>query len=254
MKFQAPTLIPYLTAGWPDEEGFLAAVRGVKQAGCELFEVGFPFSDPVADGPTVQKTSSQALARGVGLEESLALTAKATRETGLPAVVMTYANLVFFLGAEVFCRRLAEAGAQGLIVPDLPLEEAEELEACCVKARIDLVHLCAPTTPPERVRQLGQRTRGFLYLVPVLGVTGARHELPPQLEQLVKGVKAECPAPVCVGFGISTPAQAATVAGLADGVIVGSALLRHIESLDPNGIEAGVADFLGQMRQAMVTV
>ncbi|MCA9792176.1 MAG: tryptophan synthase subunit alpha [Candidatus Eremiobacteraeota bacterium] len=254
MKFQTPTLIPYLTAGWPDEEGFLAAVRGVKKAGCELFEVGFPFSDPVADGPTVQKTSSQALARGVGLEESLTLTAKATSQTGLPAVVMTYANMVFFPGVEVFCRRIAEAGAQGLIVPDLPLEEAAELEKHCAAAGVELVQMCAPTTPPERARELGRHTRGFLYLVSVVGVTGARTELPTELEGLIQRVKAECQAPVCVGFGISTPAQAARVAGLADGVVVGSALLRHIESLDPGGIEAGVADFLGQMRQAMVTV
>ncbi len=254
MKLETPTLIPYFTAGWPDDDGFVEAVKGAGQAGCSHFEVGFPFTDPVADGPVIQRTSAEALARGVNYRKSLELTRRATDETGLGAVVMTYANLVWHPGPEKFCQQIAEAGAEGLIVPDLPLDESEELEQITAAAGIDLVQLCSPTTPAERAARLAARTRGFLYLVSVKGVTGARTELPPEIEELIERAKRECSHPVCVGFGISTPEQAARVAASADGVIVGSALLRQIESLNGQGVQEGVYTFLNSFRQAMARV
>lgn len=251
MSLPRPSLIPYLTAGWPDRARFVAAARGAGRAGCPLFEVGFPFTDPVADGPVIQKTSTEALAAGVDLAESLRLTREAVDAAGIPAVVMTYANLVYRPGPERFCRDIAAAGAVGLIVPDLPLEEGEELEQAASEAGVDLVYLCSPTTPAERVALLGRRTRGFLYLVSVRGVTGARNELPPDLGEYIARVKSQSEAPVCVGFGISTPEQAAAVAAHADGVIVGSALLRRLGELPAEGVEEGVNEYLASLLRAM---
>lgn len=245
MNLQPPILLPYLTAGWPSEDGFLQAVRGAARAGCSAFEVGIPFSDPIADGPVIQKTSQEALDAGMTPERALRLTKRAVDETGLPAIAMTYVNLVH--RDPHFLRKLVDHGVQGLILPDLPLEEADLVPA---DAGLDLVHLCAPTTPPERRRLLAEATRGFLYLVSVAGVTGARTELPADLEELIDDVKRHATVPVCVGFGISTPEQAARVAARADGVIVGSALLRHIEAHQAD-IEKAVADYLGSLRLAM---
>lgn len=223
------SVIPYLTAGWPGEDAFVQAAVGAGKAGCPLFEVGIPFTDPVADGPMIQRSSQQALERGVTVEKALELMGRATRASGLPAVAMTYANLVYRRGYERFCRDLREAGGVGLIVPDLPLEEADELDAASASQGIDLIYLVTPTTPLERMAQLGQRSRGFLYLVSVRGVTGRRGELPPELDQLIEQAVERARVPVCVGFGISTPEQVRRVTARARGVIVGSALLERLE-------------------------
>lgn len=251
MNFPRPALLPYFTAGWPDPASFLASVRGAAAAGCPAFEVGFPFTDPVADGPVIQRTSTEALEAGVDIDACFELTRRAVSEAGIPAVVMTYANLVWSPGPEVFCRRAAQAGAGALIVPDLPLEEGDELERAARQAGLDLVYLCAPTSTPERVELLAGRTRGFLYLVSVRGVTGDRRQLPDDLDALIARARAVSPVPVFVGFGISTPEQAGWVASRADGVIVGSALLRHIRELPPGEIEAGVRDFLASLLEGM---
>ncbi len=251
MKLNPPTLIPYFTAGWPDEEAFVEAVCGAAEAGCELVEVGFPFSDPVADGPVIQKTSAQALAAGVNYQKSLELTRRATEKAGIPAAVMTYANLVFHRGAETFCADIKKAGAVGMIVPDLPLEEADELRAAARARGLSLVQLCAPTTPDARAALLARSSEGFLYLVSVKGVTGDRTELPPELGQMVARAKQYAEVPVCVGFGISTPEQAGQVSRHADGAIVGSALLRHLEGGSPEEARSRSRQFLGSMLNSM---
>lgn len=250
MELRRPALIPYFTAGWPTEEAFLGAVRAAARAGCSAFEVGIPFSDPIADGPVIQRTSQQALEAGMTPDRALQLTALAVGETGLPAVAMTYTNLLWKRGLDRFMADLASHGVQGLILPDLPLEEGDEVEEAAARHGVDLVYLVAPTTPPPRRRLLARRTRGFLYVVSVTGVTGERADLPETLDRLVEDLRGACPVPVCVGFGISTPEQAARVAARADGVIVGSALLRRMEEAGPD-LESVVESYLSSLRAAM---
>jgi tryptophan synthase alpha chain len=246
---QRPALIPYLTAGWPSPPAFLEAVAAAARAGCPLFEVGFPFSDPVADGPVIQRTSHQALQAGMTVGRCLELTRQATQQTGLPAVVMTYVNLVYHHGPQDFCRQAAAAGARGLIVADLPIEEGEPFERAAAQAGLDLVYLCAPTTPAPRRALIARRSRGFVYLVSVSGTTGEKDRLPEDLEPLIAELRQVSPWPVCVGFGISTPQMAARVARVADGVIVGSALLRRLEGRADVG--AAVEEFLGSLQAAI---
>lgn len=226
-------IVPYFTAGWPDPPGFLEAVEGAARAGCTLFEVGIPFSDPVADGPVIQRTSTEALAMGMTVERSLQLTAMAVERSGMPAVAMTYANLVFRPGPERFCAELKAAGGVGLIVPDLPMEEAESLEKATGQAGLDLIYLATPTTRPERMAELARRTRRFLYLVSVRGVTGGRSELPADLDELIERAVKVAQTPVYVGFGVSTREQVQQILKRAQGVIVGSALLQKLETEDP---------------------
>lgn len=245
------TVLPYFTAGWPDEESFLASVCGAARAGCPAFEVGIPFSDPVADGPVIQRTSSQALERGVDWGRALELTREATRQSGLPAIAMTYCNLLYSAGLQRAAQELAESGVRGLIVPDLTLEEGEVFEAAASQAGIDLIYLVAPTTPEARVEHLARRSRGFLYLVSVRGVTGERRQLASDLPQQIQRVVSRCSIPVLVGFGISTPEQAAQVGAHCHGVIVGSALLSRLEGLSAEAAGRFCEEYLGQLVQAV---
>lgn len=251
MQLKPPCLLPYFTAGWPTPEAFVDCVAAAAAAGCPAFEVGIPFSDPVADGPVIQKTSSAALEAGVNWRVALELTAQAVQKSGLPAIAMTYCNPLYSLGLERACGELAAAGCRGLIVPDLTLEEGGPLERAAAAAGLELIYLVAPTTPDGRVSEIAGRTRGFLYLVSLRGVTGARQELPDDLVHQIERARQRASVPVMVGFGISTPAQAASVASQGAGVIVGSALLRAI---DEAGVEAAAEttrEFLSQMEQAM---
>ena len=251
MKFPQPTLLPYFTAGWPSREGFLAAVRGAARAGCPAFEVGIPFTDPMADGPVIQRTSQAALEAGIDFGAALKLTAEAVRQSGLPAIAMTYCNLVYSRGLEDSFGSLAEAGVKGLILPDLSLEEGEPFEAAARKSGLDLIYLCAPTTPDQRISLLAERTSGFLYLVSLRGVTGERKELSSDLEDLLRRVRARCNKPILVGFGVSRPDQAAFISQRCHGVVVGSALLSRIDEMDPDAIEVGVQTYLGELLGAM---
>ena len=251
LHLTAPCLLPYFTAGWPTPEAFVEAVCAAAAAGCQAFEVGIPFTDPVADGPVIQQTSAAALRAGVNWEEALRLTRLATQRSGLPAIAMTYCNPLYARGLENSTRQLAEAGCLGLIVPDLTVEEGEPFEAAARKAGLDLIYLVAPTTPDSRIDWLAQRSRGFLYLVSLRGVTGARQELPVDLVAQIQRVKRRSSLPVLVGFGISTPAQAAAVAAHGDGVIVGSALLRAIGEAPAEQAGEVTLRFLQAMRQAM---
>ena len=217
-------LMPYLMGGFPDLEASRAAGQACVEAGADVLELGVPFSDPLADGPAIHEAASRALAGGASLAGVLSLCEQLS--ASVPVVLMVYANVVLSRGAKPFAAMAAEAGAAGVIVPDLPHDEAGELRDGCDSLAIDLIPLAAPTTTDERLAGIGATARGFVYTVSLRGTTGERSELPPELPSLVGRVRDAADVPVAVGFGISTPAQASQVADLADGVIVGSRVVR----------------------------
>jgi tryptophan synthase alpha chain len=230
---KAAALMPYLMGGFPDLDTSLAAGLAAADAGADLLELGIPFSDPLADGPVIHSAATAALAVGVTPHGVLRVCEGLAKR--VPVVLMVYANVVLSAGTEAFALRAASAGAAGLIVPDLPHDEADEVRAACDSEGLALVPLVAPTTTPERVTEIGADARGFVYTVSLTGVTGERGELPPGLADTVTRVRASTEVPVAVGFGISTPAQARTVAEIADGVVVGSRIVR---AADEGGAEA----------------
>lgn len=222
-------LVPFVTAGDPDLDVTEALLPALAAAGADVIELGVPWSDPVAEGPTIQRASERALRAGTTLRRVLNLARTLRPRLDVPLVLMGYANSFLTMGAREFPEAAREAGIDGVIAVDCPPEEEPDyyqaLEACGV----DGILLASPTTGPERLAMLAQRTRGFLYYVSLTGVTGARRELPPGLEESLARIRAVSDVPVCVGFGISTPEQAAHVARHADGVVVGSALVDRIE-------------------------
>ncbi len=222
-------LIPYITVGYPDIEATLKAVTLLANSGCDIVEMGIPFSDPVADGVTIQRASFHALQSGVTPRLCLEVARQLSRKVNIPLVFMTYFNLVFSYGVEQFCQDCMRSGISGLIIPDLPPDEGSDLEAITQKYGLDLVYLLAPTSTEERIRLVAQRSRGFIYLVSVTGITGVRSKLPADLEAFVTRVRKIATQPLCVGFGISNPEQARQVARIADGVILGSRLIQLME-------------------------
>ena len=233
-------LMPYLMGGHPDPETSLAASEAAAGAGADMIELGVPFSDPLADGPVIHAAGTEALARGVTpadvLRQCEALAAR------LPVVLMVYANLIEAAGIDAYARTAAAAGAAGLIVPDLPHDESAELRAACDSEGIALVPLVAPTSTPERMEAIGADARGFVYTVSLTGTTGEREELPPDLTDTVERVRGATELPVAVGFGISTAAHASAVADLADGVIVGSRVVRAAAEGGPAAVAALVSE------------
>ncbi len=225
--------MPFVTAGYPDLKSMPAVLRMLRDAGADVLELGVPFSDPIADGATVQRTSQVALDKGADLDRSLAV-ARTAAELGLQVVLMSYGNPLLQAGLDRFPARAAAAGVRGLIVPDLPLEESASWSRAFADAGIALVLMAAPTTPAARLAEIGRRTRGFLYYVSLTGVTGERSALPAGLGARLREVRRAVPAPVCVGFGIGTPAQAAAAAAASDGVIVGSAVVRRLDGWPKN--------------------
>jgi tryptophan synthase alpha chain len=244
-------LIPYVVAGYPDAETSLRAALAAADAGADLLEVGMPYSDPLADGATLQRASTAALRAGATFTRSLDLVARiAAERPDLPLVPMGYANQVIGGGDGAgSARRLADAGAAGLIVADLTPDEGGPFEAVARDAGLAVVYLVAPTTPPERRAWIARRSGGFLYCVSLVGVTGARRSLPSAVGRLVREVRADSPVPVAVGFGVSRPAQvrALTTAG-ADGVIVASALVDALGA-DGRRVDA-LAALVGRLRAA----
>ncbi len=242
-------MMPYFTLGYPTPELCVEIVCSLAESGADLIELGIPFSDPLADGPTIQHSTQVALEQGVTVRKCLEMV-RQMRGRGIqqPLILMGYYNPILAYGPESFVEAALAAGADGLIVPDLPLEEGERLEAACRGSKIALIYLAAPTSPPERLRELAARTTGFLYLVSLAGVTGARQALPVDLGQFIERARAAAHTPLAVGFGVSTPEQAAQVGKLADGVIVGSALINAVDvSPWPT---AGAAAFLSALRAA----
>jgi tryptophan synthase alpha chain len=245
-------IVPFLTAGFPDRETFRGVMEAAAGAGCPLVEIGFPFSDPVADGPVIQAASLRALAQGVSLTESLRLAAEVGRDFGLTVVLMGYLNPILRMGPDGFARACGEAGVAGVIVPDLPLEEAAPLRGVLREVGVELVDLVAPTTGEDRMAGHREAAGGFLYLVSTTGVTGAGPGAGDDLETYVARVRAASTLPLYVGFGIAEPAQAARVARCADGAVVGSALIRAIDAAGSGPAAVAAARrFLTEMTAAM---
>lgn len=222
-------LIPFITAGDPDVPTTLQIMRALERGGADCIELGIPFSDPTADGPTIQRSSERALKRPISLPAIFHLVHDFRAASNVPVVLFGYFNPIFRFGLERFARRAAEAGVDGVLCVDLPPEESGELKRWTDSAGLDLIFLLSPTSGPERVQLVARNGRGFIYYVSVTGVTGARRSLDDNLRLQVERVRKASALPVGVGFGISTPEQAARVARFADAVIVGSALVERIE-------------------------
>jgi tryptophan synthase alpha chain len=243
-------LMPYMMGGFPDAATSAAVAAAYADAGADLVELGIPYSDPLADGPVIHAAGTRALAAGATLESVLADCRLISAR--LPVVPMAYANMIIARGPRRFAEELVAAGAAGAIVPDLPPEEGGEVAAELRAAGLALVSLVAPTTPPERRARICAAAEGFIYVVSDTRTTGERDELPNALDDLVAATKADAPVPVAVGFGIGTPAQAAQVGAIADGVIIGTRLVRAVaESADRDAAAAAVAEFIAAARSAM---
>jgi len=222
--------VAYVTVGYPSMWATLQAVPLLAECGCDIIELGIPFSDPLADGTTIQKASFDALQNGVTPKTCLEVAQKLRLKTDVPLVFMSYYNPIFHYGVEEFCAECEQVGVDGLIIPDLPPEEGSELSDATHKHGLDLIYLLAPTSTDERIKLIAEKSSGFIYLVSVTGVTGARASLPQELSSFVAQVKQTTDKPLCVGFGISTPEQAKQVAEISDGVIIGSRIIQLLES------------------------
>lgn len=244
-------LMPYMMSGFPDRESALAVAAAYADHGADLIELGVPFSDPLADGPTIHAAATAALEAGATLASTLEVCRSVSER--IPVVLMVYANMVLAHGgATEFARLALAAGAAGAIIPDLPLGEAEDVRDAFNAAGLALVPLVAPTTPPERRARICAVAHGFVYVVSTVGTTGERAEVPASLAALVEATKADAVTPVAVGFGIGTAAQAAEVGRIADGVIVGSRLVRAAaEAGSPQAAADAVAGFLSEARVAL---
>jgi tryptophan synthase alpha chain len=248
------TLVPFLTAGYPDRQTFAELTGAVARSGCRLMEIGVPFSDPVADGPVIQAASQQALAQGVTLAEALAMAGAAHREHGLEVVLMGYLNPILHLGAEKFAAACAAENVAGVIVPDLPPEEGAGLRDLLAARGVALIDLVAPTTTEQRLEHIAARAAGFLYLVSVTGVTGSATAGGDDLHTYLDRVARGTDLPRYVGFGVSGPDQAADICRHADGVIIGSALLRLVaETGTGPQAAARLQEFLTRINQALAS-
>jgi tryptophan synthase alpha chain len=243
-------LMPYLALGHPTPEASLESIKMTLAGGADLLELGLPFSDPLADGPVIQRATHMALQQGTTVARCLEMV-RDLRQGGvvIPLIFMGYYNPILAYGKEAFCRACSEVQIDGLIVPDLPPEEGVRLEKACNRHGLALIYLLAPTSTPERIRLVSERSQGFVYLVSVTGTTGAREQLAADLAAFVERVRAVTEKPLAVGFGISTADQARQVADLADGVIVGSALVRLAEEKAGERINS----FVTELRQAVAS-
>jgi len=241
-------LIAYITAGYPDIEATVKIAAVLAKSGCDIIELGIPFSDPLADGATIQKASHHALMQGVTPQVCLETAATIRKKIATPLIFMTYFNPVLNYGLEAFCQNCVKAGINGLIVPDLPPEEGLILEKITRANNIDMIYLLAPTSTDDRITIVTSRSRGFIYLVSLTGVTGARDTLSPELQSFVKRVREKASQPLCIGFGISTAEQAARAASYADGVIIGS---RLIELVEEDSTIDSLKSFITSLRKAL---
>ena len=248
-------LIPFVTAGDPNLATTLKILRALEKGGADCIELGIPFSDPTADGPTIQRSSERALKNGLSLPRIFQLVRQFRRTSEIPIVLFGYFNPIFHYGLENFCRAAARAGADGILCVDLPPEESAELKCWTDAEGLDLIFLLSPTSGPDRVQLVAGKGRGFIYYVSVTGVTGARQALDDQLRSQVARVRRATSLPVGVGFGISTPKQAAWIAGFADAAVVGSALVERIEKAK-GGVEKArcAGAFVSELKRAMKQV
>ena len=221
-------LAPFVTAGDPDTDTTVAVLAALARSGASLCELGVPYSDPIADGPVIQASYTRALGKGLTLAGVFDAARRAAAAGGMPILAMASYSLIFRRGIDRFVAEALAAGLAGFVVPDLPLEESDDLDAACRAAGLALVRLVTPTTPPDRAAAIARKSTGFLYCVSVAGVTGARTDLPAGLVDRVRWLKTQTDVPILVGFGISSPEQVRAVAAVADGAIVGSALVRLV--------------------------
>ena len=241
--------IAFVTCGDPDLETTGAVVREMAKNGADLIELGIPFSDPTAEGPVIQGANLRALNGGVTTDQIFEFVKELRRDVSVPMVFMTYANVVFSYGAERFISACREIGIDGLILPDVPYEEKEEFQPICRRFGLELISLVAPTSE-NRIAMIAGEAEGFVYLVSSLGVTGMRSEIKTDLASIVEAIRRNTEIPCAIGFGISTPEQAARMAGLADGVIVGSAIIRLIEKYGRQAPEH-VGRYVKEMKDAI---
>ena len=244
-------LMPFLMAGDPDLSTTADVLLSLQDNGADMVELGLPYSDPLADGPVIQASAYRALEAGTTPGRVLEMLASLKGKLTIPVILFTYSNPLLNRGPEAFFAEAAAAGASGLVIPDLPLEEAERLSPLAQAAGLDLVLLVAPTTPAERMARIAAASCGFTYLVSVTGVTGERTSLEGRVSSLVSDLKACCPIPVAVGFGISGPDQVSQVKSWgSDGAIVGSALVKRIAATEPSSAAAQAGEFCRQLRSA----
>ena len=241
--------IPFITCGDPDLATTAACVRAAVRNGADLIELGIPFSDPTAEGPVIQGANLRALRGGVTTDQIFNLVRELRADVRVPMVFMTYANVVFSYGAERFIAACREIGMDGLILPDLPFEEKEEFAPLCHRYGVDLISLVAPTSE-NRIAMIAKEAEGFLYIVSSLGVTGMRREIKTDLASIVEVVRQNTDIPCAIGFGISTPEQAKRMAGLSDGAIVGSAIVKLLEKYGKDA-PAHVGAYVRSMKEAM---
>ena len=242
--------IPFITCGDPDIETTEKLVRTAVENGADLIELGIPFSDPTAEGPVILQANLRALSGGITTDKIFALVRKLREDIQIPFVFMTYANVVFSYGADAFFKACQSVGVDGIILPDLPYEEKEEFLPYCKKYGVELISFIAPTSR-QRIAKIAKEAEGFLYIVSSLGVTGTRQEITTDLEGIIKVVRENTDIPCAIGFGISTPKQAEKLAKIADGIIVGSAIMKLIEKHGKTS-EKIVGEYIKSMKEAVL--
>lgn len=241
--------IPFITCGDPSVEVTEQLVYAMEEAGADLIELGIPFSDPTAEGPVIQGANLRALSKGITTDDVFEMVVKIRKRTEIPLVFMTYANVVFSYGTERFIRKAAEAGMDGLILPDVPFEEKEEFDSVCKAYGLDFISLIAPTSK-DRIRMIAREASGFVYCVSSLGVTGVRSEITTDVRSMIELVKKENDIPCAVGFGIATEEQAKEMAEFSDGVIVGSAIVRLCGQYNEECVPY-VKEYVKKMKEAL---
>lgn len=241
--------IPFITCGDPDLETTKTIVLSAVRAGADLIELGIPFSDPTAEGPVIQEANVRALSGGVTTDKIFDLVRELRQEISIPMVFMTYANVVFSYDAEKFIKTCSEIGIDGLILPDIPYEEKAEFDPLCKKYGVDLISLIAPTSH-DRIAMIAKEASGFIYIVSSLGVTGTRNEITTDIDAMVSLIRQNSSVPCAVGFGISTPEQAARMAAASDGAIVGSAIIKLIAKYGRDAAEP-VGAYVKEMKDAL---
>lgn len=242
--------IPFITCGDPDLETTREIIYAAVKSGAELIELGIPFSDPTAEGPVIQGANLRALSGGITTDKIFEFVRELRKEVEIPFVFMTYANVVFSYGAEKFISTCEEIGVDGIILPDLPFEEKNEFQPICKKHGVDLISLIAPTSK-QRIAMIAREAEGFLYVVSSLGVTGTRSEITTDLSAIIKVIRENTDIPCAIGFGVSTPEQARAMSELADGVIVGSAIIKLIER-DGKSAAGAVGEYIKSMKDAII--
>lgn len=244
--------IPFITAGDPDLDTTAQALRLLDRSGADLIELGVPYADPLADGPVIQAAATRALRRGVKLQDVLGIVKQVSPEIKAPIILFTYYNPIFYRGAEAFLKQVKDAGVKGLVVPDLPLEEAQSLLKPAAEVGIEVTLLVAPTSPIERIQAIAQQSQGFIYLVSVTGVTGVRSQVATRVEELIVSLRSVTNKPIGVGFGISEPEQALQVKNWgADAVIVGSAIVKRLAQETPEEGLKAVEEFCKSLKQGI---